>query len=71
MDLHSGVKTASYTGGGVSVVSALTLTEIGIIVGIATAILTLVINALYTYRKDRREKLETEARLKKLRGRDE
>lgn len=66
MDLHNGVKTASYAGGGVSVVSALTLTEIGIIVGIVTAILTLIVNAIYTYRKDRREKTESEARLKLL-----
>ena len=45
----------SYTGAGVSVVSGLTLTEWGIIVGIVTAVLTFGANLFYQYRKDRRD----------------
>lgn len=41
------LKVTSYAGGVVSVVSALTLTDVGIIVGIATAILTYATNAFY------------------------
>ncbi len=68
MDLHNVTKTTSYAGGAVSLGSALTLTEIGIIVGIATAVLTFAINLVYTYRKDRREQTESDARLKQLEG---
>lgn len=45
----------SYGGAGVSAATALTLTEWGIIVGIATALLTFGANLFYQYRKDRRE----------------
>lgn len=66
MSRHSGPEVTSYAGAAVSVGSALTLTEIGVVVGIATALLTFVLNAVYMYRKDRREKAESEARLKNL-----
>lgn len=66
MSRHSGPEVASYAGGAVSIGSALTLTDIGIIVGIGTALLTLVLNMVYMYRKDKREKMESEARLKLL-----
>lgn len=46
---------SSYAGGAAAVVSALTLTEIGIIVGIVTALLTFAMNIWYQTRKDRRE----------------
>ena len=45
----------SYAGAGVSATSALTLTDLGIIVGIATALLTFAANLWYQHRKDRRE----------------
>lgn len=67
MSRHSGPEVTSYAGAAVSVGSALTLTEIGVIVGIVTALLTFVLNAVYMYRKDKREKQESEARLEKLR----
>jgi cbb3-type cytochrome oxidase subunit 3 len=66
MSRHSGPEVASYAGGAVSIGSALTLTDIGIIVGIGTALLTLALNVFYMYRKDKREKVESEARLKLL-----
>ncbi|GGY68116.1 hypothetical protein GCM10007387_57880 [Pseudoduganella albidiflava] len=56
----------SYAGAGVSIASSLTLTEWGVIIGIATALLTFALNAIYMYRKDRREEVETAARLKHL-----
>lgn len=68
MSRHSGPEVASYAGGAVSIASSLTLTEIGVIVGIATALLTFIANAIYMYRKDRREQRESEARLAELRG---
>lgn len=62
------VTTASYTGSGVSIVSALTLTDIGIIVGIVTALMTLLMNAAYHWRRDRREREAHEMRLAVLQG---
>lgn len=47
----------SYAGAGVSATSALTLTDLGIIVGIATALLTFAANLWYQHRKDRREQM--------------
>lgn len=48
------LKTGSYLGGAFSVASALTLTDVGIIVGIATAILTFVINWIYKRKENER-----------------
>jgi uncharacterized membrane protein (DUF485 family) len=56
----------SYAGAGVSIASSLTLTEWGVIIGIATALLTFALNAVYMYRKDRREEREFSARIKQL-----
>ncbi|MDA3152274.1 hypothetical protein JR313_20175 [Pseudomonas aeruginosa] len=50
------MSAASYTGAGISVLSGLTLTDVGIIVGIATAILTFAANMVWQARKDRRER---------------
>lgn len=60
----TGSEVTSYTGAATSITLSLTLTDIGIIVGIVTALLTFGLNALYTYRKDKREQMETEARLR-------
>lgn len=62
------VTTASYTGSGVSIVSALTLTDLGILIGIATALATLLLNGVYHYRRDRREREAHAIRLEVLRG---
>lgn len=56
----------SYAGGAVSIGASLTLTEIGVIVGILTALLTFGLNTIYMYRKDKREQRESEARLAAL-----
>lgn len=62
----SGTEASSYAGGAVSIGSALTLTEIGVIVGIITALLTFAINAVYVYRRDQREQRETDATIASL-----
>lgn len=60
------MNAASYGGAAVSVTSGLTLTEWGVIAGIVTAIVTLLANLFYQWRKDRREhelyRLELEMR---------
>ncbi|WP_010486899.1 HP1 family phage holin [Pseudomonas sp. S9] len=50
------MSTMSYAGGGLSVISGLTLTEWGIVIGILTALLTFAANIVYQVRKDKREK---------------
>lgn len=59
-------EVASYAGSGVAIASSLTLTEWGVIIGIITALLTCALNAVYMHRKDRREEIETAAKLKHL-----
>lgn len=51
----SGAEAGSYVGGVVSVASALTLTDVGVVIGIVTAVLTFLLNVFYQRRKDRRE----------------
>lgn len=57
-------EVVSYAGGATSIGGALTLTEVGVMIGIATALLTFLFNLFYMHRKDKREQQETEARLK-------
>lgn len=61
------VSATSYAGGLASVLSALTLTDVGIIVGIITALATFALNATYHWRKDRREREAHELRLEQIR----
>lgn len=68
-------EVGSYAGGAVSVAASLTLTEVGIIVGIVTALLTFGLNAWYTAKKNAREQKladldqrEREVRLAQLEG---
>lgn len=68
MSKHTGIAVTSYAGGAASIISSLTLTDVGIIVGIATALLTFVVNAIYTYRKDKREQMATDAALARIRS---
>ncbi len=63
----------SYAGAISAIGASLTLTEIGVLVGIVTAILTFCLNAIYMHRKDAREQRqadlavrESEARLAAL-----
>lgn len=55
MSKISAPEVGSYAGGAVSVGASLTLTEIGVIVGIITALLTFIVNVVYTFRRDQRE----------------
>lgn len=65
MTKMSAPEVSSYAGGIASVAASLTLTEIGVIAGIVTAILTFALNAIYMYRKDRREQRESDAAMAK------
>jgi cbb3-type cytochrome oxidase subunit 3 len=59
-------EVTSVAGGVASIGASLTLTQIGVAVGIATAILTFVANVVYMYRKDRREQRESDAAMAQL-----
>lgn len=59
-------EATSYAGAIASIGASLTLTDIGIIVGIVTALLTFGLNAWYMRRKDKREIEEHEARMRTL-----
>ncbi|WP_322405255.1 holin [Massilia luteola] len=56
----------SYVAGAASIGASLTLADVGTAVGIATAVLTCVTNTVYTYRRDRREQRECDARIAQL-----
>lgn len=56
----------SYGGGAVSVLSAMTLTDVGVLVGIATAILTFAANMYFRWAQDRREREEHARRIEEL-----
>lgn len=56
-------EASSYAGSVVAVLSSLTLTDIGIIVGIFTALATFGLNAFYMRRKDLRDEEEHVARM--------
>lgn len=49
------ITAASYSGGVVSIFSAMTLTDWGIVTGIVTAIATFTLNVWWGMRRDRRE----------------
>lgn len=52
------VKAGSYFGAAFSVGAALTLTQWGILVGMFTAIVTVTVNVVFQYRRDKRETLQ-------------
>ena len=60
------VSATSYAGAGLSVIAGLTLTEWGVIVGIVTAVITLLVNVIYQIRKDRREEQLFKLRVDKI-----
>jgi cbb3-type cytochrome oxidase subunit 3 len=68
MSKISGPEMTSYAGSAVTIGASLTLTQIGVIVGIATALLTFLANVVYMYRKDRREQRESDAALAQIEG---
>ncbi|MCA7085854.1 phage holin family protein [Cupriavidus sp. DB3] len=61
-------EATSYAGAIASIGASLTLTDIGIIVGIVTALLTFGLNAWYMRRKDKREIEEHAARMRTLKA---
>jgi len=65
------VQAVSYAGAGTSVLAGLTLTDIGVIIGIATAILTLLFNVIYQVRKDRREQRLYKLEVERLSGKSQ
>jgi uncharacterized membrane protein (DUF485 family) len=65
MSKISAPEVTSYAGGVASVAASLTLTEVGVIIGIVTALLTFAVNAVYMYRKDKREQRESDAAMAK------
>lgn len=66
MSRLSAIEVTSYTGGATSIGAALTLPDLGVVIGIVTALLTFVINVAYMYRKDRREQRESDAKIASL-----
>lgn len=62
------INTASYVGSGASILSALTLTDVGILIGIVTALMTLLLNAVYHWRRDKREREAHAIRIAVIQG---
>lgn len=54
-------EVTSYAGGAIAIGTSLTLTQVGVIVGIVTALVTFIFNMVYMYRKDQREQRQLEA----------
>lgn len=62
----SPTEVASYVGSVTAVASSLTLTDIGVIVGILTAFATFGLNFFFMWRKDRREQRESDMRIMEM-----
>ncbi|WP_068635016.1 hypothetical protein [Thauera butanivorans] len=60
------LSTASYAGGLISVLSALTLNDLGVVVGILIGLIGLVLQAWHIIRKDRREQRAHEQKIERL-----
>jgi hypothetical protein len=58
-------EAASYAGAATTIAASLTLTEIGVVVGIFTALLTFCMNMYFTKRKEARELRESDLRIQK------
>lgn len=65
MSKLTGSDASSYAGSAVSIGASLTLTDIGVVVGIVTALLTFGLNAYFMYRRDQREQREADARMRR------
>jgi hypothetical protein len=63
MKTMTNLEVTSYAGGVLSFGAGLTLENWGVIVGIATALLTFFLNVWYTREKNLREQRESDARL--------
>lgn len=56
-------EVAGYLAGAASIGASLTLSDVGAAVGIAIAVLGFFANTFFTYRRDRREQRESDARV--------
>lgn len=68
MSKLTGMEVTSYAGAATSIGASLTLTDIGVIVGILTALVTAGLNAYFGYQRNKREQAESDARLQAMRG---
>jgi uncharacterized membrane protein (DUF485 family) len=68
MKTMTNLEVTSYAGGFLSFGAGLTLENWGVIVGIATALLTFLLNVWYTREKNLREQRESDARLAVAKG---
>ena len=59
-------EVAAYLAGMASIGASLTLTDVGAAVGIAVAVLGFLANTIFTYRRDRREQRESDAKLARM-----
>jgi len=64
MSKVSAPEIGSYAGGATAIGASLTLTQVGILVGIVTALLTFALNAWYTGKKNAREQLLVDLELR-------
>ena len=69
MNKPSVPEVAAYLAGMASIGASLTLTDVGALVGIAIAVLGFLANMFFTYRRDRREQRESDARVARMKKR--
>jgi hypothetical protein len=62
----SPAEAASYAGSAASIGAPLTLSDVGVLVGILTALATFGINAYFRWRDDQRKQRESDARLHEM-----
>lgn len=60
----SPTEAAAYAGSGVGVGASLTLTDMGVIAGVTTAILTFALNAYFSWKKSKLDAKVAEARIR-------
>jgi len=60
------VELGSYLSAAAALCDSLTLADLSILAGIVTALVSSLVNLVYTYRKDRREQRESDAALARL-----
>lgn len=68
MKIASAPELTAHAGSVAAILSSLTLTDWGVIVGIITALVTCGANVAYTYLRNRREQRASEAAIAKLEG---
>lgn len=59
-------EVATYLAGMASIGASLSLSDLGAVVGIVLAVLSFFANTIFTYRRDRREQRESEAKMARM-----